>query len=268
MFFAPKIHLGFRNTVEKSRKGGNVLNETHARQCHYCNNYFLKSDEKMKKHLSCCSGKTGFTFSFNNGKIVDYQDHYRNLGDLPFSICYDFETTTGIVVFFDAKMYVVSYCMVVAFHPDLKILRLVIFRSCDQNHNALTLLSHFQALEFNFFEDSENVNKTTLKQVEAAAFLGHNREKNTALAEMFSIELKFITVCLKSWFAKKHKVLDLEIDLKTEFIRKNTRKKDGLCCLCNFPMDPRAENGWAEHVFRAEHLFLENIYAEKQMQQI
>ena len=45
-FFAPKIHPGFRTTVEKSRKGGNVLNHTHVKQCHYCN-YFIKSNEKM-----------------------------------------------------------------------------------------------------------------------------------------------------------------------------------------------------------------------------
>ena len=200
-FFAPKIHLGFRTTIEKSRKGGNVLNNTHAKQCHYCNNHFIKSDEKMLKHLSVCSGKAGFTFYFDNGKIVNYQDHYRNLGDLPFSIYYHFETTFGSVVFFDAKMYVVSYCMVVAFHPDLKITRLMIFRSYDQNQNVLTSLSQFQTLEFNFFEDPENFNKTTLKQLEAAAFSVQNRDKNTALAEIFSIELKVTVDCLntRSW---------------------------------------------------------------------
>ena len=107
-FFAPKIYLGFRTTIEKSRKRGNVLNHTHAKQCHYWNNYFIKSDEKMKKHLSIFSGKAGFTFCFDNGKIIDYQDHYRNLDDFPFLIYYDFETTTGSVVFFDGKMYVVS----------------------------------------------------------------------------------------------------------------------------------------------------------------
>ena len=84
--------------------------------------------------------------------------------------------------------------MVVPFHPDLKIPRY------DQNQNALTSLSHFQALEFNFFEDPENFDKTTLKQLEAVAFLVQNREKNTALPEMFSIELKLTIDCLKSWF--------------------------------------------------------------------
>ena len=159
----------------------------------------------MKKHLACCSGKAGFTFSFDNRKIIGYQDHYKNLGDVPFSVYYDFETTTGSVVFFDAKMYVVSYCMVIAFHPELKIPRLVMFRSFDQTQQELTSLTHFQVLEYNFIDDRENYNKVTLKQLQDAAFSVHNREKNTALPEMFSIELKFTVDCLKFWFTKKHK---------------------------------------------------------------
>ena len=115
-----------------------------ARQCHYCNNYFVKSAEKMKKHLSCCAGKAGFTFSFDNGKIIDYQDNYKNLGDVPFSIYFDFETTTGSVVFFNVKMFVVSYCMVVAFHPEGDIPRICVFRSYDQSAAQLTSLSHSQ----------------------------------------------------------------------------------------------------------------------------
>ena len=80
--------------------------------------------------------------------------------------------------------------------------------------------------------------------------------------------MKFTVDCLKFLFSKNHQVLDLDIDFKTEFIQNNPPKKDDLCCLCDFPIDPRAENGWADHVFRAEHLFLENIYSEKQMRQM
>ena len=141
----------------------------------------------MKKHLPCCAGKAGFTFSFDNGKIIDYQDHYKNFGDVPFSVHYDFETTTGSVVFFDAKMYVVSYYMVIAFHPDLNIPRLCIFRSYDQTPDKLTSLSHFEVLQCNFFANKELYNRVTLKQLEDAAFSIQNREKNTALAEMFSM---------------------------------------------------------------------------------
>ena len=200
--FAPEICLGFYTSYEKMRKGKKVTDHTKARQCHYCNNYFVKSSEKMEKHLSCCKGKAGFTFSFEYGKIINYQDHYKNLGDLPFTVYYDFETTTGSVVFLDAKMYLVGYCMIVAFHPELKIPRLVIFRSYDQNANVLISLTHFQALQYDFFDDPKNFNKTTLKQLEDAAFSVQNREKNTALAEIFSIELNFTIDCLKFWLKK------------------------------------------------------------------
>ena len=41
-----------------------------------------------------------------------------------------------------------------------------------------------------FFDKPENYNKVALKQLKDAAFSVQNREKNTALVEMFSIELK------------------------------------------------------------------------------
>ena len=53
--------------------------------------------------------------------------------------------------------------MVVAFHPEIKIPRLVIFRSYDQNPNSLISLTHFQSLQYDFFDYPENFNKTTLK---------------------------------------------------------------------------------------------------------
>ena len=68
----------------------------------------------------------------------------------------------------------------------------------SQNQNALISLSHFEVLENNFFKDQENFDRTTLKQLEDATFSVFNREKNTALAEIFSVELKFTTDCLKN----------------------------------------------------------------------
>ena len=133
------------------------------RQCHYCNNYSVKSEKKMKEHLSCCSGKAGFTFSFDNGKAIDHQDHFSNLGDLPFAIYFDFERTAGNVVFFDTKMYVVSYSIVVAFHPDLSLPRINTFRSYDQSFSSLMSPAHFYVQDFNFFDDYEICNKNTLK---------------------------------------------------------------------------------------------------------
>ena len=44
--------------------------------------------------------------------------------------------------------------------------------------------------------------------------------------------------------------------------------KPDTCCICDFPMESRAPNGWFEHICKAEHLFLENLYETKEMFQM
>ena len=161
-------------------------------------------------------------------------------------------------------MYLVSYCIIVAFHPELDIPKLYIYRSYDQTYNQLTSLVHFEIVQNNFFEDKQNFNLKTLEQLNVAAFAVLNREKNTALAEMFSIELKFTTDYLKFWFNKSKKILEMNNEI-LNFIE-STPKND--CCLCDFPLQSRTENDWFEHVCKAEHLFLENIYTARQMFQM
>ena len=219
-YFAHQIFLSFHTGIEKMQNGKKTMNHTTARQCHYCRNYFVKSAEKMKKNLSVCTGRASFIYSFDNGKIIDYQDNFESLGDVPFSIYFDFETTTGSVVSFDAKMYVVSYCMVVAFHPELNIRRRCIYRSYDQSPEQLASLSHFEVLGYNFFSNVDFFNVFTLKQLKDASFLWAAQRKNTALAEMFSVELKFTVDPLKNWFNKTHKInyYELKLNEKVEFL--------------------------------------------------
>ena len=57
----------------------------------------------MQEYVNSCSGQAGFSFSFDNGKIVNYSDNFKKITDLPFTIYYDFETTTGSVVFLMQK---------------------------------------------------------------------------------------------------------------------------------------------------------------------
>ena len=118
----------------------------------------------MQQHITTCAGQAGFSYSFDNGRVINYQDNYKKIDNLPFALYYDFETTTGSVVFFDAKMYVVSYCIVVVFHPDLELPRLYIYRSYDQDHAQLTSLVHFDTVQRNFFSNKSNFNPKTLDQ--------------------------------------------------------------------------------------------------------
>ena len=177
--------------------------------------FFFKSKQKMEKHISSCAGQAGFNFIFDNGKVIDYQDNYKKIGDLPFEMYFDFETTTGSVIFFDAEMYVVSYCIVVALHPELNNPRLYVYRSYDQTINQLTSMVHFEIVQQNFFEDKEIFNSKTFAQLKDAASSVINREHTAALAEMFSIELRFTADCLKFWFNKNKKALEVKNEKKT-----------------------------------------------------
>ena len=85
------------------------------------------------------------------------------------------------------------------------------------------------------------------------------------LAEMFSIKLKFTVDCLKFWFERNLKILEVQLEEKMIFKSLNSKQKDTISCLCDFPLDSTAENGWKQQVFKAECLFLENIYSKKEM---
>ena len=196
-FFADEIHLAFNSSYDKFVRGSKKkIKCNNTKQCLYCNNFFMKTEKKMQEHVNSCSGQAGFSVSFDNGKIINYEDNFKKIGDLPFAIYDDFETTTGSVVFFYAKMYVISYCIIIAFHPDLNLPQLYIYRSYDQNRTDLTSLHHFEALQRNVLNFCENFNLNTLKQLQNAALAVENKNDNATLAEMFSIELKFTVDCL------------------------------------------------------------------------
>ena len=140
----------------------------------------------MKKHLSICSAKEGITYAFDNGQILNYQDNFKYLNDLPFTVYFHFETTTvGNSVFFDPATYVMNYCQIYSIHPSLGLDKVVVFRSFLQTTEQIYDLSHFKNEHAAFFD------KTTFYQLKDAASAVLAREKSTPLAKLFSVELKF-----------------------------------------------------------------------------
>ena len=121
-------------------------------------------------------------------------------------------------------MFVVSYCIIVPFHPDLNIPRLYIYRSYDQDRSKLTSLIDFETAQPNFFDFKENFNSKILLQLQNAALAAENRKENTSLAEMFSIELRFTVYCLKFWFERNRKVLKITEHQRLEFTQNNAKK--------------------------------------------
>ena len=62
------------------------------------------------------------------------------MGDVPFSIYFDFENTCGKKVYNfdkDVTLYPVSYAFVVAFHPSLNLDRIFVVRSFNHTFDQL-----------------------------------------------------------------------------------------------------------------------------------
>ena len=83
--------------------------------------------------MPVCSGKPGIIYNFCTQSLISFEDNFGSKGDLPFSIYYDFKTTSPTDTEWlnpeDKKMFVVSYVMVIAFHPALDLDRILIQRS-------------------------------------------------------------------------------------------------------------------------------------------
>ena len=89
----------------------------------------------------------------------------------------------------------------------------------DQTKEELNSLVHFlDVCDKFFFKFSENYNLKTFRQLQDAALTVFNKSRETALAEMFNIELKFTCDCLKIWFEKNIKLdeLDEETNMSTD----------------------------------------------------
>ena len=157
-YFAPKIYWAFSSYYTR----GETMTRTYsgAKQCPYCQNFFVKTEQRMEKHVKCCAGQAGYSLVFYQS-VVNYQENFNKIGDVPFSIYYDFETTTRSAIYTDAKMYVVSYCMIVAFHAELKMPPLVIYGASDQSLPELRSLHCLNQVKRDFLSHGyHNVNSS------------------------------------------------------------------------------------------------------------
>ena len=214
-FFTDQIFLAYKSYIDRVEKEEKQITHRTVRQCHYCENYFTKNDDTMKKHLQVCAAKEGITYSFDNGQIIAFQDNFRYLDDVPFTVYFDFETNPGNSVFFDPKMFVVSYCQIYSFHPALDLDKIVIFKSFQQSAEEMYDLNQLKQEHVAFF------NKTTFLQLKDGASAVLAREKSTSLAELFLVELKFTIGILNDWFSNviKPKFFELE-DIKKQILTK------------------------------------------------
>ena len=133
--------------------------------------------------------------------IFKVQLIWFNKGDLPLTACIDFETTAptdSCVDSEDRNMFAVSYVIIFAFHPHLKLDFVIIERRFCRYLEKLTSLNYLTRKQLSFFD------KTTLLKLQDCALAVSVRRGKIAISAMFSIDLKFASDCLIQWFYKKY----------------------------------------------------------------
>ena len=225
--------------------------------------------------MEYCSEKPGVVYNFNNQCLISYQDNFYTKGDVPFVVYFDSETTEPTNNCLDPeqkKMFVVSYVMIVAFHPALKLDRIVIYRSFAHSIEQLTTLDYFSRENISFIEPH------LINMLKDMAFEVSKRKCKNSVGQMFSIESALVKKTLLKWFNAKFTRQFEKINpvQKLRFESQNPINwKRDKCVICKFPMKveptnhttPDNEMTFGDFIIRYEHKFLRNIYTTEQIEQ-
>ena len=177
-------------------------------ECYFCDKFFTRAD-RQKRHVENCSGIPGIVYNFSNQNLVTFEDNLKYKGDLPLVIYFGYETTAPTDNCFNPEqkeMFVVSYVMIVAFHPELKLNRIIVECSFAHSFQKLTTIDYFTNDQMNF------VNVKVIKQLKDAAENVCNGKDKNAVAHMFSIELYLLKQTLMTWFNRKIKSQNVELN--------------------------------------------------------
>ena len=93
----------------------------------------------------------------------------------------------------------VSYVMIVAFHPELELDRIVTQRSYAHSIEQLTSLNYFAQEQIHFLDH------TLIKMLKDMAFDVSKRNYKNSMGQMFCIESVLVKKTLLKWFNKKYK---------------------------------------------------------------
>ena len=119
-FFTDKLHLAYKAVYNETTKW-DKLRSTCAFQCYFCGKFWTRQT-KLATHMKNCLGKPGFVYNFQTRNLLTFEENIKFKRDVPLTTYIDFETTAPTDCCLDPesnKMNVVSYVIILAFHPKL-----------------------------------------------------------------------------------------------------------------------------------------------------
>ena len=167
-------------------------------------------------------------------------------------------------------MFVVSYALIVSFHPQIKIPKIIVERSYTH------LLKELNSISYLTGDQLSLADAKLISQLRDAAYEVDSRKCKNAIAKMFTIENAFVKKMLIDWFNKEFRSQYLEIDIlvKNQSERKNPIDwNKNNCVICKMPLkiDPTThqtsndEMSYGGFLVRYEHKFYRNIYSVKKL---
>ena len=121
--------------------------------------------------------------------MISFEDNFHAKGDLSFVIYFDFETTAPTDNCFDPEqksMFVVSYVMIAACHPDLKLNKIIIQRS------YVHAIEHLVSLEYFSQDQIKFINKDLVIQLKDTTFEVSKRKCKKTMGQMFCVECALV----------------------------------------------------------------------------
>ena len=228
---------------------------------------------KLEKHLKICSKIPRITYKFQNEHLPTFEENFKLLGDLPFTVYFDLETTCGKKLCQDFTdplkyMYPVSYCFIIAFNPAFYLNKITVLRSFTNTIEELAGVS--------YFTDDMLRHRDPITTLQLLGYLQNVASKKSeySLIEMFCCELKFAVDICKKWVYEKcmRKNLSLELTTKTEFKKENLLCYDNPCVICGFELGTAKVYGansiklsYYDFTVKKEHKFLRNIFSEDEL---
>ena len=169
------------------------------------------------------------------------------------------------------KMFVVSYVVIVAFHPALKLDRIIIYRSFAHSVEQLTSLHYFSRQQKRFIEPH------LINMLRNMAFDNCETKCKNSVGQMFSIESVMVRKtqlkCFNSKYRRRFEKLNPIQKLRFERSYPINWAKDK-CVICKYPMKMELTNyltpdnkmTFGDFIIRFKHKVLRNIYTNKEIQ--
>ena len=153
------------------------------------------------------------------------------------TLYFDFETTapTEDTIYDPSQkeMFVISYVIIICFHPDLNFERIIVERSFAHNILQLSSINYLTAEQLDF------IDRKVLSQLKDLAFEVTQKKNKNVLSEMFCVELFMIKDTLLKWFYKKITSTNLCANKKEkhEFESIPINYDKAKCVICNFKLN-------------------------------